>query len=245
MVIFLFAMMLSMQLFANRPNETFFQGTLEEAKVMAQKTGKHILVDFYAQWCAPCKWMEETSFSDQQVKNILEDKYISVKINIDEFAGYDLKQQYEVRYLPTILIFNKKGKIIERVEETMSPVKLRNLLSENSAGLQVQKTKKVNISPKRKAIVKSPATKSNRTKTTTINKSSYRVQLGVYTDFKKAFKKVNKLKKEFLEPIIVLNGIREQKTVYKIMIGEFKTKSEANSFAKILETDFQLKGIVK
>lgn len=243
-MIFLFATILCNQLAANRPSETFFQGSLEEAKAIAEKTGKHILVDFYAQWCAPCKWMEETSFADQQVKNILEDKYISVKINIDEFEGYNLKQQYEIRYLPTILIFNKKGKIIERVEETMSPLKLRSLLTENSLGLKVHESKKINASPKRRKLVKTTRPAISTIKNKTINKSSYRVQLGVYTDFKKAFRQVNELKKIFLEPIIVLNGIKKQKTIYKIMIGEFKTKSEADSFAKILEIDFKLKGIV-
>jgi hypothetical protein len=55
--------------------------------------------------------------------------YVPVRINIETFDGYDLKAQYNVKLLPTIIVLNSKGKQVARFEESMSASKLNEILA--------------------------------------------------------------------------------------------------------------------
>lgn len=111
-------------------DDLFVEGTLEQVEALAAKEGKLYFVDFYANWCLPCKWMDETTFSDPEVANFLRANYIPTKVNIDDFDGFKYKEQYNVRMLPTFIIFNSSGKIVGRFQESMPPSKMLNLLKE-------------------------------------------------------------------------------------------------------------------
>ena len=63
-----------------------------------------VLVDFYADWCGPCKMM------GLELEKI-EDKVNIVKVNVDKFD--DLARTYGVMSIPTIIIF-KDGEMIRK-----------------------------------------------------------------------------------------------------------------------------------
>ena len=63
-------------------------------------------------------------------------------------------------------------------------------------------------------------------------------------EYQSAFDKVETLKRTFLEPIIVVNDIKDEKVRFKVMMGEFQTMSEAESFQKILHDDFSIESII-
>lgn len=67
-----------------------------------------ILVDFYAEWCGPCKMMAPVL---QEVKGILKDGVKIIKINVDQHQ--DLARHFMVRGVPTLMIF-KSGKMLWR-----------------------------------------------------------------------------------------------------------------------------------
>ncbi len=244
-----FIFFLSTYAFADNVKVTFYEGDFESAKIKAGEEGKLFFVDFYASWCAPCKWMDETAFSDSEVIKILNQDYIAIKVNIDDLDGYTWKQQYKVNVLPTMMIFNSSGELIERVEETLSARKLEYMLT------------KFNTEENRKVVKhdlnQSPGSVSqlseySGTKSVSTNSSgsakrnyAYRIQLGVFNEFENTYTMVNTLKSQFLEPVIVLNDMDEGKVRYKVMMGEFQTAQEAESYREILERDFKLKGLVK
>ena len=67
-----------------------------------------VLVDFYADWCGPCKMMAPIV---EKLSEELEGKAKVGKINVDE--NQDLAMQYNIMSIPTILIF-KNGKEAKR-----------------------------------------------------------------------------------------------------------------------------------
>ena len=83
------------------------------------------LVDFWAEWCGPCKMigpaLEEIS---EEMKNDIR----ITKLNIDENPS--TPQQYGVRGIPTLLLF-KNGDVVAEKIGALSKTKLTEWISEN------------------------------------------------------------------------------------------------------------------
>lgn len=73
-----------------------------------------ILVDFYADWCGPCKMMSPIL---QEVKGIIKDDVKIIKINVDQHQ--DLTSHFMVRGVPTLMLF-KSGKMLWRQSGVLS-----------------------------------------------------------------------------------------------------------------------------
>lgn len=67
-----------------------------------------VLVDFYADWCAPCKMLAPVL---KQVKDQLGDRIKIVKVDVDRNSN--VAGKYQVRGVPTLVLF-KQGKVVWR-----------------------------------------------------------------------------------------------------------------------------------
>lgn len=67
-----------------------------------------ILVDFWAEWCAPCRILSPIL---EDLSTSFEGKIKFFKVNVDQEP--DLAGKYEIRAIPTIKIF-KKGEVIDQ-----------------------------------------------------------------------------------------------------------------------------------
>ena len=59
-----------------------------------------VLVDFWAEWCGPCKVLTPIL---EELSNELKDKLIIAKVNLDD--NQDLALKYSIRSIPTLLLF--------------------------------------------------------------------------------------------------------------------------------------------
>lgn len=69
------------------------------------KSDKKVIIDFYADWCGPCKMM--SPIIDKIAEELGESIKVG-KVNVDENSG--LAERFEIMSIPTILIF-ENGKI--------------------------------------------------------------------------------------------------------------------------------------
>ena len=81
---------------------------------------KRVLVDFYADWCGPCKMLApELEKADGDIS--------VVKVNVDEFD--DLSRQYGVMSIPTLILF-ENGKPIKQTVGFMDKKKIESFIKE-------------------------------------------------------------------------------------------------------------------
>jgi thioredoxin 1 len=84
-----------------------------------------VLVDFYADWCGPCKMLAPVL---QEVKSVLKDEVKIIKINVDQHQ--DLASEFMVRGVPTMLLF-RKGKLLWRQSGVLSKNELVKIIKEH------------------------------------------------------------------------------------------------------------------
>jgi thioredoxin 1 len=84
-----------------------------------------VLVDFFADWCGPCKMLTPIL---KQVKEELGDNIKIIKIDVDK--NQPLATKYQVRGVPTMLLF-KKGKQVWRQSGVLQKQDIINSINSN------------------------------------------------------------------------------------------------------------------
>lgn len=93
---------------------------------LTTKSGKLVLIDFWAEWCGPCRMITPII---EELSKEYEGKAIIGKVNVDENPGITTK--LKIRNIPT-LIFYKDGaevdKIVGATSKSVIATKLNTLL---------------------------------------------------------------------------------------------------------------------
>ncbi len=86
---------------------------------------KPVLVDFFAEWCGPCKMMKPVL---EEVKRKLGEKVSILKIDIDK--NQSAANAYKIQGVPTLILF-KKGKTLWRHSGVVAVNELEKVITDN------------------------------------------------------------------------------------------------------------------
>ena len=89
-----------------------------EAKYEQSLSGKErMVIDFYADWCIPCKELDAVTFSDSRVIEQSK-KFTFYKVDMTKSASGEteqLRNKFKIIGMPTVLIINPYGKEVDRL----------------------------------------------------------------------------------------------------------------------------------
>jgi len=86
---------------------------------------KPALIDFWAEWCQPCKMIAPTV---EEIAGEYEGKVLVGKLNVDDNPATATK--YGIRGIPTLLLF-KGGQVVQQLVGVKSKAEIKKVIDEN------------------------------------------------------------------------------------------------------------------
>jgi thiol:disulfide interchange protein DsbD len=108
-----------------------WQTSEAQAVAQAQREHRPLLIDFGAEWCPPCKKFEVETFTDPEVRAELA-RFALLKVDCtnNDDESERLRDKYDARNLPTVLIFDGQGQKVLKLGEWAAPDKLLPILKQ-------------------------------------------------------------------------------------------------------------------
>jgi len=94
-----------------------------EASVVQNE--KPAIVDFWAEWCQPCKMLAPTV---EEIANEYDDKILVTKLNVDDNPQTATK--FGIRGIPTLLFF-KGGQVVQQIVGVKTKAEIKKIIDEH------------------------------------------------------------------------------------------------------------------
>jgi len=102
---------------------------IDQALEQARSEGKLVFIDTYATWCGPCKVMDRV-FEQKTVGTYFNSNFVNIKVDMDGPLGPKMLKEYQVVWLPTLLILDPQGIVKSKVDRLVSGEELISIAKE-------------------------------------------------------------------------------------------------------------------
>jgi len=221
-----------------------------EAKNKAAAEDKNLLVHFTASWSNPCSKMFSTTYRDEEVLQILREDFIFTLVDIDDFDGYVLGQHYNINNLPTLVLFDSKGRVLKKNRGALNTEDMMAFMA-NDHWSVAEKEEVASTGEKDRSepglmerINDTPVAETEKESTQSAKKQSqtqeaapkpsefYSIQLGAFSEMKNA---EQMLQQKSTQAVSSLHLITEGQR-YLLLDGEFPTREEAENHLEKLKS---------
>lgn len=107
-------------------SENVLNVTQDSFESTVLQADKPVLVDFWAEWCGPCKMVAPVL---DELAGEIGDQVQIAKVNVDE--NNELAAQYQVSSIPTMILF-KDGEVADRVIGAMPKASIQQFLESHA-----------------------------------------------------------------------------------------------------------------
>src|SRR5262245_28105120 len=111
---------------AEGPPEPAWRGWADDAFDEARREDRFVLLDLGAVWCHWCHVMEETTYRDPKVVDLIRRRFVPVRV--DQDARPDLSNRYEDYGWPATIIFAADGTELVKFSGYIPPPRMASLL---------------------------------------------------------------------------------------------------------------------
>jgi thiol-disulfide isomerase/thioredoxin len=111
---FLFLTHLTAQTTVTEGGIQFLHDDWKTAIRLSKSMNKPIFLDAHTNWCAPCKLMSRTTFVDKNVVQFFNEKFINLKMDMEQGDGIILAKKYGIKAYPTLLFIDNEGIMLHR-----------------------------------------------------------------------------------------------------------------------------------
>ena len=120
--------------------------SIDQAVQIAKLENKFVFVDTYASWCGPCKVMDKV-FDEEEVSRYFNANFVSVKIDMEGRYGEEVLHDYQVVWLPTLLVLNTEGEVVSKIDKLMTGYELIEAATNAKSGYSSVPTSSLNNNP--------------------------------------------------------------------------------------------------
>lgn len=97
------------------PSAIFFEkAKFDKVLSMAEAEQKPVFLDFYTDWCGPCRWLDRDVFRTENAATYFNKNVINLKVNAEKGEGIELAQKFNIKAYPTLIFLKPDGTELSR-----------------------------------------------------------------------------------------------------------------------------------
>lgn len=220
--------------------------SLSEALEQSNSESKNIILNYDADWCLPCQFMKENVLSTEIVQKTLESDFVYVDVEIDDTASSSWMDEYSYACLPSFLVIDKSGEIIEELAGTASVSEFMNFMDRHNISRSVIVPNEHLVKTTSPKVNETPAKQDammNNAPVAPSQAAKFTIAVGAFSVMKNAKELKAEIEKLTGQPVKLTT---DTKGLNRLTLGQFPTKGDCRPMTDILKRnkiDHYIKGL--